>query len=85
MESPLRGDDFLNFAFCSLIFEFFRHCLKTEFPGDYTDGETPEPIPNSEAKPVKPMVVLTGESRYRQDFFMRWIATKAQRHEDTTR
>ena len=34
-----------------------------EFPGDYTDGETPDPIPNSEAKPVRPMVVLTGESR----------------------
>ena len=34
-----------------------------EFPGDYTDGETPDPIPNSEAKPVWPMVVLTGESR----------------------
>ena len=39
-----------------------------ELPGDYTDGETPEPIPNSEAKPVKPMVVREGESRYRQDF-----------------
>ena len=38
-----------------------------EFPGDYTDGETPDPIPNSEAKPVRPMVVLTGESRYRQE------------------
>ncbi len=24
-----------------------------EFPGDYTDGETPDPIPNSEAKPVQ--------------------------------
>ena len=34
-----------------------------EFPGDYTDGETPDPIPNSEAKLVRPMVVLTGESR----------------------
>ena len=39
-----------------------------EFPGDYTDGETPVPIPNTEAKPVRPMVVLTGESRYRQEF-----------------
>ena len=29
-----------------------------EFPGDHTDGETPDPIPNSEAKPVRPMVVL---------------------------
>ncbi len=38
-----------------------------ELPGDYTCGETPVPIPNTEAKPVRPMVVLTGESRYRQD------------------
>ena len=34
-----------------------------EFPGDHTDGATPDPIPNSEAKSVRPMVVLTGESR----------------------
>ena len=34
-----------------------------ELPGDYTDGETPDSIPNSEAKPVRPMVVLAGESR----------------------
>ena len=34
-----------------------------EFPGDFTDGETPDPIPNSEAKPVRPMVVREGESR----------------------
>ena len=34
-----------------------------KFPGDLTDGETPDPIPNSEAKLVRPMVVLTGESR----------------------
>ena len=34
-----------------------------ELPGDYTDGATPDPFPNSEAKPVGPMVVLTGESR----------------------
>ncbi len=24
-----------------------------EFPGDVTDGETPDPMPNSEAKPVQ--------------------------------
>ena len=24
-----------------------------EFPGDFTDGETPDPIPNSEAKPAQ--------------------------------
>ena len=34
-----------------------------EFPGDYTDGVTPDPIPNSEAKPARPMVVRKGESR----------------------
>ena len=34
-----------------------------EFPGDYTEEETPDPIPNSEAKLFRPMVVLTGESR----------------------
>ena len=34
-----------------------------EFPGDNTYGETPDPIPNSEAKPVRPMVVLMRESR----------------------
>ena len=34
-----------------------------KFSGDFTDGETPDPIPNSEAKPVRPMVVREGESR----------------------
>ena len=34
-----------------------------KLPGDYTGGEMPDPIPNSEAKSVRPMVVLTGESR----------------------
>ena len=24
-----------------------------KLPGDYTDGETPDPIPNSEAKPAQ--------------------------------
>ena len=38
-----------------------------EFPGEYTDGETPDPFPNSEAKLVRPMVVRKGESRYRQE------------------
>ena len=27
-------------------------------------------IPNSEAKPVRPMVVPTGEGRYRHEFFL---------------
>jgi hypothetical protein len=40
-----------------------------ELPGDHTYGETPDPIPNSEAKPVRPMVALRGESRYRQDLY----------------
>ena len=34
-----------------------------EFPGDYTEEETPDPIPNSEAKLFRPMVVRKGESR----------------------
>ena len=34
-----------------------------EFPGEHTCRETPDPIPNSEAKPARPMVVLMGESR----------------------
>ena len=38
-----------------------------EFPGEFTDGETPDPFPNSEAKLVRPMVVRKGESRYRQE------------------
>ena len=38
-----------------------------EFPGDYTGEVTPDPFPNSEAKLVGPMVVLRGESRYRQE------------------
>ena len=28
-----------------------------EFPGDYIDGETPDTIPNSEAKTIEPMIV----------------------------
>jgi hypothetical protein len=39
-----------------------------DLPGEDTDGETPVPIPNTEAKLVRPMVVFTGESRYRQDY-----------------
>jgi hypothetical protein len=39
-----------------------------ELPGEVTDGETPVPIPNTEAKLVRPMVVRKGESRYRQDY-----------------
>jgi hypothetical protein len=39
-----------------------------DLPGEDTDGETPVPIPNTEAKLVRPMVVLRGESRYRQDY-----------------
>ena len=34
-----------------------------EFPGDYTGGETPDPIPNSEAKPVQADGSPLGESR----------------------
>ena len=28
-------------------------CLIKELPGEHTGGETPDPIPNSEAKPVQ--------------------------------
>ena len=34
---------------------FFRYGNK--LAGDNADGETPDPIPNTEAKPVRPMVV----------------------------
>lgn len=46
-----------------------RPCLFNEFPGDLTGRETPDPIPNSEAKTVGPMVVLRGESRLLPGFF----------------
>ena len=47
-----------------LGFEIFRpKGLIHEFPGDYTEEETPDPIPNSEAKLFRPMVVRKGESR----------------------
>ena len=42
--------------------------LDNEFPGDHTGGETPDPIPNSEAKPVRPMIVPRGESRLSPGF-----------------
>jgi hypothetical protein len=29
----------------------------TNFAGDHSDGETPDPIPNSAVKPVTPMIV----------------------------
>ncbi len=51
----------LHFAFCILILSGIS--LIYELPGDYTYGETPVPIPNTEAKLVRPMVVLAGESR----------------------
>jgi hypothetical protein len=47
-----------------------------ELPGDYTYGETPDPIPNSEAKPVRPMVVLMGESRSSPGF----IKAECEKH-----
>ena len=34
-----------------------------EFPGDYTGGETPDPFPNSEAKPAQADGSPLGESR----------------------
>ena len=43
-------------------------CGIDKFPGDLTGGETPDPIPNSEAKPVRPMIVLRGESRLSPGF-----------------
>ncbi len=46
-----------------------------ELPGDYTCGETPVPIPNTEAKPVRPMVVLTGESRSSPGFMSPVLGT----------
>ena len=39
-----------------------------KFPGDFTDGETPDPIPNSVAKPVRPMIVLAAKVGDRQVF-----------------
>jgi hypothetical protein len=44
-----------------LIFSVSATELK--LPGDLTYGETPDPFPNSEAKPVRPMIVFRGESR----------------------
>ncbi len=44
-------------------FDFFRRKPDKELPGDNTGGATPVPIPNTEAKPVGPMVVRKGESR----------------------
>ena len=53
---------FLRSAASAITFlsEYDPTCKRwsNEFPGDYTDGETPDPIPNSEAKPVRPMIVL---------------------------
>ena len=52
--------------FWFLIFDIWIYqafAWYNDLPGDYTYGETPDPIPNSEAKPVRPMVVLRGESR----------------------
>lgn len=43
-----------------------------KLPGDYTGSETPDPIPNSEAKPVGPMVVLTARVGHRQDYEPRY-------------
>jgi hypothetical protein len=48
-----------------------------KLPGDHTYGETPVPIPNTEAKPVRPMVVLRGESRSSPGF----IKADAERYQ----
>ena len=55
----------------TLIFDFVRRKPDKELPGDITGGETPVPIPNTEAKPVGPMVVFRGESRSSPGFFLR--------------
>ncbi len=55
---PLSAVDFLKLNTSDAFWRWI-----TEFPGDYTDGETPDPIPNSQAKPVGPMIVRKGESR----------------------
>ena len=38
-------------------------CYLLKCTGGYTDGETPDPIPNSEAKPARPMVVPFGSAQ----------------------
>ena len=48
---------------CAIFWNLSGLVPDNKFPGDYTDGETPDPIPNSEAKAVRPMVVFIGESR----------------------
>ncbi len=55
---PLSAVDFLKLNTSDAFW-----CWSNEFPGDFTGGETPDPIPNSEAKPVGPMIVRKGESR----------------------
>ena len=56
------------FLICAFLLKgsyFLRYSNKLS--GDDADKETPVPIPNTEAKLVVPMVVLRGESRYRQE------------------
>lgn len=57
-----------------VISYFFEKFLVPSKTCDF-DVETPDPIPSSEAKPIRLMVILTGEPRrvgvksgYRQDF-----------------
>ena len=36
------------------------------FVGDYRQGVTPVPIPNTEVKPLSPMILLSGKVGYRR-------------------
>ena len=50
-----------------------------DFPGDYSEGETPDPIPNSAVKPFSvDDTTIGGKVEHRQGFFLPFLHTQSQ-------
>jgi hypothetical protein len=56
-----------TFPFSLFPFPLIKR-LVNELAGDHTVGETPDPIPNSEAKPNRPMIVPWAKVGYRRHY-----------------
>jgi hypothetical protein len=51
--------------------------VDSRIPGDHTGRETPDPIPNSEAKTVRPMIVLWAKVGDCQDYEGLYLTVQA--------
>jgi hypothetical protein len=61
----------LGFIIKLLLLCFTIKAVTIVFPGDYSEGETPDPIPNSAVKPFSvDDTTIGGKVEHRQGFFL---------------